>query len=193
MRGPFQPRSRLRRQVVDTKLQVNHPLLSKVTGGVIRQRLTGLSQENSTMIGILILTHGELGAQFINTARLIGLNSEELVLAHSIDPTDSPDLLRDGVGQSIKSVDRGEGVLILTDLFGGTPTNLSLSFLEDGKVEVVTGLNLPMIIKAINYRGDHDLRSLAKLASDAGKENIYLAGEVLRQRLGRRNNSGRPS
>jgi PTS system mannose-specific IIA component len=79
-------------------------------------------------------------------------------------------------------------VLILTDLFGGTPTNLSLSFLTEGKVEVVTGLNLPMIIKAVNSREGHDVRSLAKQASEAGKENIYLAGDVLRQRLGKKNN-----
>ena len=138
------------------------------------------------MIGILLLTHGELGLQFLTTARLIGLKSEESVSALGIDPTDSPDLLRDQVAQSIKKVDRGDGVLILTDLFGGTPTNLSLSFLEDGKVEVVTGLNLPMIITAINSKGDYDLRTLAKIASEAGKENIYLASEFLRQRLKRR-------
>ncbi len=139
------------------------------------------------MIGILVLTHGGLGQQFIDTARLIGLNSETSLFALSIDPGQPPELLREQVAQSIKKVNRGDGVLILTDLFGGTPTNLSLSFLEDGKVEVVTGLNLPMIIKAVNSRNDSDLRTLAKLAADAGKENIYLAGEFLRQRLSKRN------
>ena len=134
------------------------------------------------MIGIIILAHGELGPQFINTARLIGLNSEESLLAIAVSPGDSTDLLRDQVSQAIKSVEQGQGVLILTDLFGGTPTNLSLSFLKDGEVEVVTGLNLPMIIKAINSRSDHDLRTLAKLASEAGKENIFLAGDFLRQK-----------
>jgi len=138
------------------------------------------------MIGIIILAHGELGPQFINTARLIGLNSEDSLLAIAVSPADSTDLLRDQVAQAIKSVDQGQGVLILTDLFGGTPTNLSLSFLKDGKVEVVTGLNLPMIIKAINSRSDHDLRTLAKLASEAGKENIFLAGDFLRQKPSKR-------
>ena len=70
------------------------------------------------MIGIVIIAHGELGPQFINTARLIGLNSEESLLAISVSPTDSPDLLREEVARSIKSVEQGEGVLILTDLFG---------------------------------------------------------------------------
>lgn len=139
------------------------------------------------MIGILVLTHGDLGPQFIKTGKLIGLNSDEAVVALSIDPADSPDSVREKVAQSIKRVNAGDGVLILTDLFGGTPTNLSLSFLEKGKVEVVTGLNLPMMIKAINGRGEHDLPTLAKLASEAGKENIYRAEEVLRQRLSRRN------
>ncbi len=145
------------------------------------------------MIGILVVAHGELGAQFISTARLIGLNSEERVSALSVDPTESPETIRQQVAQSIGKVNGGDGVLILTDLFGGTPTNVSLSFLEDGKVEVVTGLNLPMMIKAINSRADHDLRSLANLASEAGKENIFRAGEVLQQRLRRRDSAQKTS
>jgi PTS system mannose-specific IIA component len=139
------------------------------------------------MIGILLLTHGGLGQHFIDTAKLIGLNSETSLMALSIDPGRPPEQLREQVAQSIKKVSQSNGVLILTDLFGGTPTNLSLSFLEDGKVEVVTGLNLPMIIKAVNSRNDNDLRTLAKLVAEAGKENIYLAGEFLRQRLSKRN------
>jgi PTS system mannose-specific IIA component len=73
-------------------------------------------------------------------------------------------------------------VLILTDLFGGTPTNVSLSFLEEGKIEVVTGLNLPMLIKSVNARHGYDLKGLAQLSADAGKENIYRASDVLKQR-----------
>jgi PTS system mannose-specific IIA component len=108
-----------------------------------------------------------------------------------VDPADSPDDLRDQVAKAIKHCNRGEGVLILTDLFGGTPTNLSLSFLEEGAVEVVTGLNLPMIIKAINSRDRFDLGELAKATSEAGKENIFLAGDVLNQRLSTKNNKSR--
>jgi mannose PTS system EIIA component len=145
------------------------------------------------MIGIVLLTHGDLGPQFITTARLIGLKSEEAVAALSMDPSESPDHLTERLAQAIKAADRGQGVLILTDLFGGTPTNLSLSFLEEDKVEVVTGLNLPMVIKAINSREDHDLRSLAKSAAEAGKESIFLAGDVLRQRFARRRSGEKPS
>lgn len=145
------------------------------------------------MIGILILTHGELGAQFIETARMIGLNSEECLAAVSMAPSESPDLLTEKLHQAIKAANRGKGVLILTDLLGGTPCNVSLSFLEEGKVEVVTGLNLPMVIKAVNAREDHDLRSLARSAADAGKENIFLAGELFRQRLARRRSADKSS
>jgi len=142
------------------------------------------------MIGILVLTHGSLARQFIETARLIGLNSEVSLSALCIDPADPPDLLRDRVEEAIKRVKADGGALVLTDLFGGTPTNLSLSFLQDGEVEVVTGLNLPMLIKAINARENNDLRSLARAVVEAGKENIFLAGELLRTRLSR-GNSGK--
>jgi mannose PTS system EIIA component len=135
-----------------------------------------------SMVGILVLTHGELGKHFIETARVIGLKSDEAVMSLEVYPTNTPESLRDEVERAIKKLNTGDGVLILTDLFGGTPTNMSLSFLEEGKIEVVTGLNLPMIIKAINSRPNNDLPSLAKLASGAGKDNIYLAGELLRQR-----------
>jgi len=142
------------------------------------------------MIGILISTHGDLGDQFIKTARMIGLNSEEHLTAISIDPADSPEKLVDRVQRAIKKTDAGRGLLILTDLFGGTPTNIALSFLQPGKVEVVTGLNLPMLIKAINAREGNDLTTLAKLAAEAGKENIYLAGSVLGERLARKGRAG---
>jgi PTS system mannose-specific IIA component len=135
------------------------------------------------MIGILIITHGELGSEIVKTAHTIGLKSEERLGAIPVDPTSAPELLRESVRSAIDGIDDGDGVLILTDLFGGTPTNVSLSFLEDGKVEVVTGVNLPMVVRAINSRGEHDLQSLSKVVSQAGKESIYLAGEVLRQRL----------
>lgn len=134
------------------------------------------------MVGILVLTHGELGVKFLDTARLIGLTSDEGVLALSIDPTASPDSLRDQVAKAIAKINTGSGVLILTDLFGGTPTNVSLSFLEEGKIEVVTGMNLPMLIKSVNARDGYDLKGLAELSADAGKENIYMASEVLKQR-----------
>ncbi len=139
------------------------------------------------MIGVLILTHGVLGQQFLETARLIGLDSENFVMTLSIDPSVSPDVLRTRIAHAVKDVNRGKGVLILTDLFGGTPTNLSLSFLEEGKVEVVTGVNLPMIIKAVNHRNEYELEELAEAVAEAGREHIFRAGQILRKRLSKNN------
>ncbi|MEW6349838.1 MAG: PTS sugar transporter subunit IIA [Thermodesulfobacteriota bacterium] len=139
------------------------------------------------MIGVLVLTHGDLGRQFLETARLIGLDSENCVMTLSIDPSVSPEVLRTRVANAVKEVNRGAGVLILTDLFGGTPTNLSLSFLEEGKVEVVTGVNLPMIIKAVNHRNQCELGRLAEMVAESGKENIFRAGQILRKRLAKGN------
>lgn len=134
------------------------------------------------MVGILVLTHGNLGLQFIETAKLIGISSDKAINALGLNPKDAPDSIRDRVAKAIRELNNGEGVLILTDLFGGSPTNIACSFLEEDKVEVVTGLNLPMLIKAVNSRENIKLAELAGIASDAGKENIYLAGEMLRRR-----------
>ncbi len=132
------------------------------------------------------MTHGSLGDQFIESARMIGLNSEESVTALCVDPSDSPEQLKDRLATAIKRANSGRGVLILTDLFGGTPTNLSISFLAEGKVEVVTGLNLPMLIKAINSREINDLSDLARLTAEAGKEAIFLAGTAMPARRPKR-------
>jgi PTS system mannose-specific IIA component len=85
---------------------------------------------------------------------------------------------------AIKKVDSGSGVLILTDLFGGTPSNISLSFLKPGKIEVVTGVNLPMLLKVSDLKGEKNLGEFASLTRDYGKKNIYLASEVLNREVG---------
>ncbi|OPY62286.1 MAG: PTS system fructose IIA component [Syntrophorhabdus sp. PtaU1.Bin002] len=82
----------------------------------------------------------------------------------------------------MKSVDSGEGVIILTDMFGGTPSNISLSFLEEGKIELVAGVNLPMLIKLTTYRVGKALDELARFITEYGQKNIYLATDVLRKR-----------
>ena len=98
------------------------------------------------MIGVLITTHGNLGNELIKAAELIKgpINGLSYV---SADQTKGVEDLKKEIGNAIKKLDKGKGVLILTDLFGGTPSNISLSFMKDGKVEVVTGVNLPMLLK----------------------------------------------
>ncbi len=129
------------------------------------------------MVGVLVITHGDLGRELINVAEMIK-GSLEGVLFVSVNYSKGVEDLKKEIKASIKKVDSGDGTLIFTDLFGGTPSNISLSFLKEGKVEVVTGVNLPMLLK-LDMRGEKKLSELASLIRDYGRKNIYLASEVL--------------
>jgi len=131
------------------------------------------------MIGVLITTHGNLGNELIRAAELIEGNLKGVYYV-SVDQTKSVEELKKEIGTAIKKLDQGQGVLILTDLFGGTPSNLSLSFLKEGKVEVVTGVNLPMLLKLSNVRKEGmSLNDFACYIKEYGRKNIYLASEIL--------------
>jgi len=131
------------------------------------------------MIGFVVVTHGNLAVELISTAELI-VGEIEGVKAVAIPYSISQEEAREQISSAISSVDNGEGVLILTDLFGGTPSNLSISFLEEKKVEVVTGVSLPMMVKLSNVRGKLNLEDMAKLIRSYGRENISIAGELLK-------------
>lgn len=133
------------------------------------------------MIGFVVVTHGNLAVELISTAELI-VGKMEGVMAVPISYSISQEEAREHILSAIRSVDNGEGVLILTDLFGGTPSNLSISFLEEKKVEVVTGVSLPMMVKLSNVRGNLNLDDMAKLIRSYGRENISIAGELLKGR-----------
>jgi len=131
------------------------------------------------MIGVLITAHGNLGNELIRAAELIEGNLKGVYYV-SVDQTKSVEELKKEIGTAIKKLDQGQGVLILTDLFGGTPSNLSLSFLKEGKVEVVTGVNLPMLLKLSNVRKEGmSLNDFACYIKEYGRKNIYLASEIL--------------
>ncbi len=132
------------------------------------------------MIGIVIVTHGRLGAELITTAEFI-LGRIENAHSVSIDVQSSPETMRKQIEQAIKKADHGQGVLLLTDMFGGTPSNLSLSFLAAGKVEVLTGVNLPMLIKLTQSR-DGNLKETAQAVGEYGRKSITVAGELLNRR-----------
>ena len=134
------------------------------------------------MIGVLITTHGNLGSEFIKAVELIRGNLKG-VLHLSMDQNKGVEELKKEVATAIKKLDQGQGVLILTDLFGGTPSNISLSFLKPGKVEVVTGVNLPMLLKLSEAREGASLRDFSISIRDYGMKNIYLASEVLNKKL----------
>jgi len=136
------------------------------------------------MIGVLIITHGNLGRELLNAAELIK-GELKSVIPISIDATRSVGDMKKEITTAMKKADSGKGVLVLTDLFGGTPSNISLSFLKKGKVEVVTGVNLPMLLKLSETREkEKDLAEFANYIKDYGRNNIYLATEVLNRKVG---------
>ncbi|HSR11014.1 MAG TPA: PTS sugar transporter subunit IIA, partial [Thermodesulfobacteriota bacterium] len=132
------------------------------------------------MVGIILVTHPNLGQEFIRSAELICGKFPQMTTV-SIDTQKGVEDLRKEIAEAIRTVESGQGVLILTDMFGGTPSNMSLAFLSEGRVEVVTGLNLPMLIKISNCREGRGLSELAKMVKEAGQRNINLASEILKK------------
>lgn len=134
------------------------------------------------MIGVLIITHGNLGNELIKAAELIK-GKLEGVGSVSVDQTKGMEDIKKEISTAIKKLNRGQGVLILTDLFGGTPSNISLSFLKEGTLEVVTGVNLPMLLKLYDKRQEMNLKDFASYIKEYGRKNIYLASEVLSKQV----------
>ena len=130
------------------------------------------------MVGILIVTHGRLAQELLETTKIIVGKSLEHVVPISVGWNDDMADIQKIISSTITKVDQGDGVLILTDMFGGTPSNISLSFLSD-KVEIITGVNLPMLIKIMNVGDRYKLKDLAHLITEQGKKSIYLASEIL--------------
>ena len=132
------------------------------------------------MIGIAIVTHSRLGDALIEAAEFIVGSRPEATVAVSIDLNQNVDRLRHKIADGLRQVRSNDGTLILTDMFGGTPSNLSYSFLEEGRVEVLSGVNLPMLIKALNTRGQKPLPELAAELESYGKKSISLASGILK-------------
>ncbi len=132
------------------------------------------------MIGILIVTHEKLGDALIDAAEFILAGKLEATAAISININENAEKLRDKIALGIKDVERQQGVVILTDMFGGTPSNLSYSFLDEGHVEVLSGVNLPILIKAVNARSSMDLSKLAEALEVYGKKSISMASGILK-------------
>ncbi len=130
------------------------------------------------MIGAVIVTHGQLANELVSAAETI-VGEIAHITAVSIGWHDDVDAARGEIERAIKRVDSGGGVLLLTDMFGGTPTNIAASFLGQAKVEVVTGVNLPMVVKLAAQTQDEELASLAGRVRDEGRQQIQLAGEIL--------------
>jgi PTS system mannose-specific IIA component len=129
-------------------------------------------------IGVVLVTHYRLGEELLQALRLI-VPDAPAWRAVSIEPSQSVDDMRGAIEAALKAAGGEDGVLVLTDMFGGTPSNISLSFLRDHPVEVVTGVNLPMLIKLATGVEDMPLDELATFIKEYGRRNISVASEIL--------------
>jgi mannose PTS system EIIA component len=129
-------------------------------------------------VGVVVVTHGQLATELLNAAEMI-VGELPQFTAVSIGWHDDVDVAHEAIARAIAKVDRGRGVLLLTDMFGGTPSNLGLTFLEAGRIEVITGVNLPMLIKLARTPEGRELRAVAKEMCDDGRAAIRIASELL--------------
>lgn len=136
---------------------------------------------NDVPVGVVVVTHTDYGTRLIGAAECI-LGPQDHVRAVSVDVSHEVDIALAALKQAVKDTEQGAGVLIVTDMFGGTPTNMSLSLLGTGHLEVLTGVNLPMLIKILGSR-TKALETLAVEAKQAGCQGIVVAGEVLRNKI----------
>jgi mannose PTS system EIIA component len=130
------------------------------------------------MIGLILVTHGTLAQEFLVAMEHV-VGPQKQIEAISIGPRDDMEARRKEISRAIKAADSGEGVIILTDLFGGTPSNLAISFLETGKIEVIAGANLPMLIRLESARKSMPISDAVIAARDAGRKYISVASELL--------------
>lgn len=130
------------------------------------------------MIGLIVVTHGRLAEEFISaTEHVVG--PQQNLQAICIGPDDDMEIRRNNIKDAIASVNQGQGVIILTDMFGGTPSNLAISLMEKGKIEVLAGINLPMLIKLASIRESASLLDAVAAAEDSGRKYINVASNVL--------------
>lgn len=132
------------------------------------------------MTGILLVTHANLGSALIETVEFILGKTQDNLFSVSINIQENPDTLRKKIKKGISKVRSDNGVIILTDMFGGTPSNLSYSFLEEGQVEVISGVNLPILLKAVAARSKMDMEALTLSLVEHGKKSISLASGILK-------------
>lgn len=130
------------------------------------------------MIGLVLVTHGRLAVEFVNAMEHV-VGPQEAIEAICIGPEDDMEARRDEIGRAVAGVDSGHGVIILTDLFGGTPSNLAISLMRADRIEVIAGVNLPMLIRLDGARKTMLLKAAAAAAREAGRKYISVASEIL--------------
>src|SRR6185295_12513702 len=140
---------------------------------------SAICNHQSSMIGVVVVTHGQLANELVNAAEMI-VGDLPAFTAVSIGWHDDVNDAREDIAQAIDRVRGDEGVLLLTDMFGGTPSNLGMTFLETDRLEVITGVNLPMLIKLANLRTSTNLLAVAQEMRDHGRGAIWVASDLLR-------------
>ena len=130
------------------------------------------------MIGLVLVTHGRLAVELVSALEHV-VGSQENVATVCIGPDDDMEQRRAEIMKSTKDVDDGDGVIVLTDMFGGTPSNLAISIMDNRKIEVIAGVNLPMLIKLASIRDAGSLLEAATGAQDAGRKYINIASQLL--------------
>jgi len=130
------------------------------------------------MIGLVLVTHGQLASEFIRAMEHV-VGPQEQIEAICIGPEDDMEARRNDIAEAMERVDTGAGVIILTDLFGGTPSNLAISLMKSDKTEVIAGVNLPMLIRLEGARKNMDVKAAVAAAREAGRKYISVASEIL--------------
>jgi len=130
------------------------------------------------MIGLVLVTHGQLAAEFVRAMEHV-VGPQEAIEAICIGPEDDMEARRADIATAVAAVDQGRGVILLTDLFGGTPSNLAISLMEPGRIEVIAGVNLPMLIRLEGARKMMKVQAAVAAAREAGRKYISVASEVL--------------
>ncbi|MCG8361330.1 MAG: PTS sugar transporter subunit IIA [Kiloniellales bacterium] len=133
------------------------------------------------MIGLVLVTHGHLAREFVRAMEHV-VGPQNNVAQICIDPDDDIEQRRLEIIDSVSRVDDGDGVVLLTDMFGGTPSNLAISVLDQGKVEVIAGINLPMLIKLASVRSTDPLKKAVAAAQEAGRKYINVASQLLAEK-----------
>ncbi len=136
------------------------------------------AETENSLVGALVVTHGQLGQELVSAAQAI-VGEISYIAAVSIGWDDDVDESKKQIEQAVAEVDQGKGVIILTDMFGGTPSNLSLPLLKRNEVDIVTGVNLPMVIKVANQPGTDSLSELVTKVKKQGQSHISIASELL--------------
>ena len=130
------------------------------------------------MIGIVLVTHGRLADEFLSAMQHI-VGPQQQIATACIGPNDDMNIRREDILHKVQDVDSGDGVVVLTDMFGGTPSNLSISIMDHANIEVIAGINLPMLVKLSSLRKDKPLKEAVAGSKEAGIKYITIASELL--------------